>query len=360
MYRLTLVYSGEQAENRDLPQTLIVKFSSINFGQRFVASWLKFYASEVGFYNSLISRYDQGDKLMTMPKSYYAAVDSTGARCVLLMEDLAPRKACDQLAGCSLSQAKAAFRGMAKFHATFMTPPGDNLPSSTDFVLHWDAPVYQNSMDMYKSCISIWIEKFNPPAAAIKMVELLGENRPKLVKALADANETVVHGDFRLDNIIFKGDADNCDGMLIYDFQVVKKEFGEYDLAYFLTCGGAEKIRETNEAELLQLYHKELCARLPEASRPSMEMVWRNYLAGIVLIAPTIVTGAKFIKDEDERARKILEAMNTGFCNAVVAHDLSSFLDDLVKGNGVAEERKAVWQQTDKGLGTPLLNSSEI
>jgi hypothetical protein len=348
MYRISLYYSGDSG-NKDLPKTLIVKFSSINFGQRFVAAWLSFYASEVGFYNNLITRYDTGDNLLTMPKSYYAAVDSTGARCILLMEDLAPRgTACDQLTGCSMAQAETAFRAMAKFHATFMTPPGEQLPSSADFVLHWDAPVYRNSMAMYKSCIPIWIEKFNPPAAAIEMVKLLGENRPALAKAMADSNETIVHGDFRLDNIIFNGDENTCDGMLVYDFQVVKREFGEYDLAYFLTCGGAEKIRETNESDLLQLYHKELSARLPEANRPSMEMVWRNYLAGIVLIAPTIVTGAKFIKSEDERGTKILEGMNTGFCNAVVAHDLTSFLSDIVAGKGVDPERKAGWQQASE------------
>jgi hypothetical protein len=247
-------------------------------------------------------------------------------------------------------------------HATFSTPSGKKFSSDTDFVLHWDAPVYRNSMDMYKSCIDIWIKKFDPPLEAINMAKILGDNRPALAKALSDANETVVHGDFRLDNIFFNGNsADSCDGMLLTDFQVIKKEFGEYDLAYFLTCGGAEKIRETHESHMLELYHKELCAQLPEAERPTMDMIWRNYLAGIVLIAPTIITGAKFIKAEDERGSKILEAMNTGFCNAVVAHSLSTFLADLVDGKDVDQERKAVWQRKEPPLGAPLLaNCNQI
>jgi hypothetical protein len=66
MYRISLSYAGEGSDSKDLPQTIIIKFSSPAFGQRFVASWLSFYKSEIGFYNSLAPHYSTAGRVSNL------------------------------------------------------------------------------------------------------------------------------------------------------------------------------------------------------------------------------------------------------------------------------------------------------
>ena len=104
MFRLTLTYSG--VDNiEDAPTTLVAKFGSPKFGDRFVSAWLGFYANETGFYNTLQKDCDKAAPGLT-PRCYFAETNKSGTRCVVLMEDLAPRRSCDQLEGCNLEQVR--------------------------------------------------------------------------------------------------------------------------------------------------------------------------------------------------------------------------------------------------------------
>ena len=67
----------------------------------------------------------------------------------------------------------------------------------------------------------------------------------------------------RLDNMFFSEESDGSLSMCLADFQVLKKQFPEYDLAYFLTCGGGDSVRHAHEEELLQLYQSELAGLIP-------------------------------------------------------------------------------------------------
>ena len=145
IYRLTLTYSG--VTSHTAPSTVIAKFGSPNFGERFVSAWLGLYRNECSFYNNLQKKFYKTLTDDLTPRCFYAEVNRSGTKCVLLMQDLAPRQSCNQLDGCTLEQAKTAVRSIAKFHAALynhhdLTRSGEGH-NQIAFVQHYDSPVFK-------------------------------------------------------------------------------------------------------------------------------------------------------------------------------------------------------------------------
>lgn len=174
---------------------------------------------------------------------------------VLLIEDLAPARVGDQVAGCSREEAKRALRSIARLHARFW-----NSPDLEDW--WWIAPidVGANLFQLYfEDASEAFAERYRERLgeSSLARLEWLRVHGPDLAKALGRLPATLLHGDFRLDNLCF----DDASGeAILFDWQGSLRGPGAFDVAYFLSGALEPDASREEEGELLRFYHGELAA----------------------------------------------------------------------------------------------------
>src|SRR5439155_580147 len=93
----------------------------------------------------------------------------------------------------------------------------------------------------------------------------------------------LVHGDFRLDNLLF-GSATSPRPLTVVDWQTVGYGAAMADAAYFLGGGLRAQDRRSCEAALLEQYHEALSERGVRAEREACQEQFRRQTLGGVLI----------------------------------------------------------------------------
>ena len=96
----------------DAPTTVVAKLPAADPTSRATALSLRSYEIEVRFYQELAPALP-----IRTPTIFYADIDVETASFVLLMEDLAPARQGDQLAGCTPEEAAVAIDELVKLHA---------------------------------------------------------------------------------------------------------------------------------------------------------------------------------------------------------------------------------------------------
>ena len=76
---------------------------------------------------------------------------------------------------------------------------------------------------------------------------------PELLTRLSQPPTTLIHGDFRLDNLFFR-----ADGLTVIDWQLISRGRAAYDLAYFMSQSLPPEQRARLEIEELRRYHARL------------------------------------------------------------------------------------------------------
>lgn len=154
-----------------------------------------------------------------------------------------------------------------------------------------------------------------------------------LCEALAEITATtdravektsLVHGDFRLDNVLFdiKGGAEP---VAVLDWQTLTIGNGLTDIGYFLGCGIGDDMRRAHESELLVLY----CAEMTARGVPlSVEQIWRDYVVGALHGVSTAVFSAAFVVRTPRGDANFL-SMARGACALCLEH---GSLDLMSKG----------------------------
>jgi hypothetical protein len=248
--KLTLNYRGAAGT---APQRLIVKLPTLDPGARGLGVVFRFYEREVRFYREIAGRAG-----IRVPQCYYADVEPKSGDFVLLLEDLAPAKLGDALIGCNEEQARLAVRDAARLHAVWWQKPElaalDWVPTVNAPIHHFAQPAYQQSWPKFLAFVG---DKF--PAELRTIGERLGPNIVACLNAITDRPMTLVHGDYRADNLFF---GENADGpaMAAVDWQIACRGGGTFDVAYFMSGSVAPELRRAKEMELLQLYCDTLAA----------------------------------------------------------------------------------------------------
>jgi hypothetical protein len=240
--RLVLVSPDDGAK------TVIAKFPSPSEENRAVASSFDMYQREVGFYRDI-----EPHVSIRNPKCLHAEIEPTSADFVLLLEDLGHMRIGDQVAGCSVEEARAVLRSLAGLHAS--TWRGNNLPPM----------ISQNNEKQIRGMIAgfeggwpVVSGRFGDviPAGA----KGIGERMPGAVARLLDTMCAdpicLSHADMRLDNIFFDETSDGEIEVAIVDWQSVCTSAPEQDLAYFLTQSVPRAVLARQD--LLAEYHAEL------------------------------------------------------------------------------------------------------
>jgi hypothetical protein len=290
-------------------ETLIAKLAAPTAEDRFVPTVLNMYGREVGFYTELCHRTPVGH-----PACPYAAHDPETQDTVLLLEDVSPRgRAFDQVAGCTLDEARPAIRTLATLHAGFWDDPSLAevrwLPRLCD--------------DPYPGAVAMAYEAAWPripelyPDEITPAVRRFGDDFPPRIPALfaklAEPPVVLSHADWRLDNLFFTPDGE----VIAVDWQLIDRSVGPRDLAYLVTQSlNIEDGRGYERA--FDAYLDDLAERGVEAPR---DWAWDLYRYGAMLgfVYPVIAAGGLTV--EDPRHLELCRALLTRSVQAIDALD---------------------------------------
>ncbi len=251
------------------PATLIAKFPGASEGGRHIGNLFDFYNREIRFYEEIAEKVE-----LNTPKRYYSASDCDKKEYILLLEDLAPAQVGDHAAGCKLAEAELAIRNIAAFHATWWESP--ELEKLAEWMPLVDAPVHRSAESSYAQAWPPFLASFGAGLSdEMKQIgERIGENVIKLQSSVADRPHTIVHGDYRTDNLFFASPAGGHP-FAVADWQISCRGRGIFDVAYLL-CGGLEpQQRRDNEQRLVHLYVDTLAEH--GVKDYGFDLAWREY-----------------------------------------------------------------------------------
>lgn len=268
LYRVAVAYG-----NGDGPSSVIVKLPTVDEGTRMVVSIFDFYQKECRFYSEMAARTP-----VNTPGMYHVDVDLESGDFVIVMEDLQATRLVDQIEGCTLAEAVAAVETLARIHATWWEGGPieqiDWLPQPQDSpypeaLSGQVAASWPNVMADHSDLVS-------PEIAA------LGERMPGLIPdlmtRLSQPPTTLVHGDYRLDNLMFAADA--VEPMTVIDWQICLRGRPSYDLGYFMSQSLDPAMRREHERHLLDRYLAVL--REHGVDDYTADELWDDYRLGIL------------------------------------------------------------------------------
>jgi aminoglycoside/choline kinase family phosphotransferase len=264
--RLTLRYDAPT----DAPSTVIAKLPAADETSRATALSLRSYENEVRFYQELAP-----DLPIRTPKVFHADIDVETASFILLLEDMAPARQGDQLAGCSPEVAKVAVDELVRLHA----PRWDDPTLAEKEWLHRDPATGRQFMLMLLP--TLW-DGFRERYAADLGPETheAGEALFTHLEAYLTADTepwTIVHGDYRLDNLLFDPTPGGVP-VTVVDWQTVTHGPALQDVAYFIGAGLVHDDRRVAEQDLVRSYHAGLIAH--GVSGYDWDRCWRDYRRG--------------------------------------------------------------------------------
>ena len=262
--RLHLEYEGEAD---GAPATLIAKLPSRNVETRAIMEAVWVYDREVSFFQHAADR-----SKLAIPRCYYAAMDvdpairwreagtkianripvgfikmiipvgkrllrSSGRRYAILLEDIGGLRNGDQIEGAGLAEGERCARALAEFHASYWQSdllddaiwlPRTNTMSRTFMAAH------RRGIEGYRNKRSSSLPTHYETARSF-----VDENFEGLMDRVAGSPYTLLHGDYRMDNLFFDDQK-----VWAVDFQVVMRGRAGFDLGNFLATNLRQDVDE--------------------------------------------------------------------------------------------------------------------
>src|SRR4051794_13737880 len=243
--RMRLTYDGPTAA----PGAMVAKLPAADETSRVTAATLRSYEKEVRFYEQL-----DASLAIPTPTVFHVALDEEDlSRFVLLLEDLAPAEQGDQLVGCTPAVAADAVGELVGLHAPRWGDP--DLAG-----IEWLRGDRETGIAMMSMLLpNLWTgftERYDAElgddvrtAGAALFAHLLEYLTP------TGGPETVVHGDYRLDNLLLTPDGRVAG---VVDWQTCTLGAALSDVAYFIGAGLTAEDRREHEERLVRDYHRGL------------------------------------------------------------------------------------------------------
>lgn len=295
--RVTIDYDGDPA---DVPRSIIAKFPATVQENRDLANLFQFYEREVRFYEEICGRSD-----MRTPDCFFSSFDADTGTFVILMEDLSRARVGDQCAGATLEEAELAIGEMAKLHATWW---GKVDTPEMDWIPYADSPVNKSAEDSYQKSLDPCLKIFGHrvPDSALPVMKKLRTEAYNLLHLASKPPCTIVHGDFRYDNLFFATRPEDAP-LTVIDWQIMTRARGPYDLGYFLSQSVQSEARRAGEQELLRRYHGKLLEGGVQGY--SFEQCFLDYRRSVLfcLVYPVVSGGTLDLSNE--RGGSLVSAM---------------------------------------------------
>jgi len=293
-FRLALQYDRAAGA----PATMVAKLPAADPTSRATAKALGSYENEVRFYQQLAP----GLPIRT-PTVFHADIDVETASFVLLLEDLAPARQGDQLAGCTPEVARTAIDELVKLHAPRWGDPSlASLPwlhrdreASEQFMRILLPGLWDGFRQRYAADLGPDIHEAGDALFAELEAYLAADTEPW----------SIVHGDYRLDNLLFDSGPGRSP-VAVVDWQTCTHGPALQDVAYFIGAGLEESERRDVEEELVRGYHAGLLAGGVAAY--SWQRCWHDYRRGIWL-GLIMAIAASMLVERTERGDQMFLTM---------------------------------------------------
>jgi len=223
--------------------SIILKIPSQNSARREVAKTYFLFPREVMFYSHLA-----GQSPLTTPRCHYASIEESA----LILEDHGRFVTGDQEYGYQTEEAKSVVRHMAQFHAYWMGKADklDAIPSvnQSEIIAMLPTALEHTWAQCYPHI------KDYVPIEIHRGVARLVEEIPAIAAKLAQSPMTLLHGDLRMENMLFQG----TELSSLVDWQLLARGSAMVDIAYFLTQSGSREHRTQVENYAIKLYSEAL------------------------------------------------------------------------------------------------------
>ncbi|MDE0685906.1 MAG: phosphotransferase, partial [Candidatus Poribacteria bacterium] len=306
--RLHLSFRQSQST---LPRTLVAKLHAPDEPLRAKTRPFTPDKCEILFYQHLADEIP-----LRIPHCYYSAMNVTDGKYVRILEDLAPAKVGDQIKGSTAEETALALRAIAGFHAHWWQ--NEKLeefdwlagsPTDSDAIARW-------VLDQYQKAFPIFVNKAG--ALLTDAAKAFGRQLPeKLTDRLQFEKppRTLVHGDFRLENVFF-GASLGKPGFAVIDWQDISRGEGVWDVAWFI--GGCLQVtsnRQVEERQLLKIYHETLKAN--GVNGYTFEACWEDYCLAMSRYFVQAVLMVASLNAENDRENKLAQAVAERFITAI-------------------------------------------
>jgi hypothetical protein len=274
------------ASDGTVPSSLIAKLPSDDPTSRATGIGLRNYEREVCFYQQIAPTVD-----IRVPRCFHAEWDAVSGDFVVLLEDLAPATQGNQVSGCDVAQARTAVLELAKLHGPRW---GDAALDDVEWLSRKTEDSAQQLATLWAMFVPGFMNTYNQglSAEAVELVQRFGSRVVEWIER-HDAANTVTHGDYRLDNLMFAGPHGGAE-IAAVDWQTPGHGLGMTDVSYFLGAGVLPALRREIERSLVDEYGSALAAYGVAADSTTL---WEQYrldaYAGVVMtvIASQIVGG---------------------------------------------------------------------
>jgi len=279
----------------DVPASLIVKLPTSDPGGRAIGEMMRVWEREHSFYRDVA-----GDVSIRVPRAY---VNTLEPPC-LVLEDLAPAVAGDHLVGATREQAERSIDALARHHGAWFEHP---LLASLAWLPGLDDPSVLSIGPMFDMGWPGFLERYRNelPERCLRWCEAFVPTIPNWVHGHLDDPITLVHGDYRLDNLFFDADG----SVAVVDWQLSMRAPGQTDLVYFCANNLTVSNRRRFETALIDRYvagvHE---AGVPE-ERVTVDGVRRGYVEGMLFYAVSFGASLLTIDPANERGAALFDEL---------------------------------------------------
>jgi aminoglycoside/choline kinase family phosphotransferase len=267
----------------DAPTSVVGKFAANDEQARTFMS-LSGYPNEVAFYRDFASQVT-----IRVPRCALAVIDDDGWF-TLLLEDLSPMQPGDQLQGCTVPQVEAAVQELVGLHAPL-----------------WDAPVLREHpqfsrsgladpgvlTDALQAVVPGFVERYGASFEPdeVDFYERLATSARGWIEARPPAR-SLVHSDFRPDNLMFGTGPDGGPTVAAVDWQGFGRGCALSDVSFVLGNALTVDDRRANEERIVRDYYRSLVTAGVDGY--SWDECWDEYARSLLSALMTTIFGAMY------------------------------------------------------------------
>ncbi|MEH3139809.1 MAG: phosphotransferase [Mycobacterium kyogaense] len=306
-YRVDVQY----ASAGEGPASVVLKVAAADPSSRQTGLAMGLYEREVRFYTDVAPGLGG-----PVAPCHHAAYDSATGAFDLLLDDAAPATVGDEIRGATRDQADLAMQQLGRVHAPLL---GDEALADAAW-LNRESPVNQGLISaLYAGFIDRYSDQVSPEHRAV-CEQFVGAFDAYTAAEAENGRRGLVHGDFRLDNMLF-GQPGADRPLTVVDWQTVTWGPAFTDVAYFLGCALPIDERRARYDELLATYHDALGGSAGVSVDEVREGVRRQSFFGVLMaiVSPMLV-------ERTARGDEMFMAMIARHCQHVLDTDALSLL----------------------------------
>jgi hypothetical protein len=269
-YHVGLTYANGDSG----PTSVVLKVAATDPVSRQTGLALGLYEREVRFYTDIAPHING-----PVAPCHHAAFDSETGAFHLLLGDAGPAAVGDEIRGATVEQATLALTELGRVHAPLL---GDTAMANAEW-LNRESPLNQALIgQLYAGFFQRYRDQIAPEHREV--CERLVASFDAYIASEDGAQRAhgLVHGDYRLDNMLF-GEPGADRPLTVVDWQTVTWGPAMTDVAYFLGCALPDQLRRDHYEALLRAYHDALGPDAPISLDDVRDGVRRQSFFGVVM-----------------------------------------------------------------------------